>query len=498
MTTDVSLFQRNCVHCTQSHQRCVFDPASQSQCKRCSKLQATCLFKLSSQGRRNDLVVARTDANDPNCSPGNANDSVHYNHCNDDDSCHGRIVPVTVDDYDISVERSLHPPSWVHVFAKSTQPSSIRTQAASIAYIEQPVHNKARHRRSRRAKKKLCKQQKLLTEVTVPTTILENLLSESDIDNEIVVVDGGDDGNLPIQPPDDVTWRCLSVLGAKHLHVQDETDPCRGLTFSRVDGALPFIRLPRQQSLDIIRQMSLKEILGALEECEKLKKTSVRRSDNKRIFTDYGMSVMYTCAGVQASRNSPEVLDCNPFLEQLPQCHWTVLMKLMRHAEYCYESYADNDVISHMFHAKQVVPFKTMSMPGSCQTSMLKYYGALAFGCNVFLRCHTDADFTMSMAQIYLKNKASYELDDDVVVYFCFPTLGVAVPLRPGDYLLFNALIPHCVSSRCRQDDNIYCISMYLKTSVVGMNNNQLPVSRTQSVLADRYRTAIDNSLGNR
>ncbi len=97
--------------------------------------------------------------------------------------------------------------------------------------------------------------------------------------------------------------------------------------------------------------MSLMEILGALEECEKLKKTSVMRSDNKRIVTDYGMSVMYTCAGVQASRNSPEVLNCNPFMEQLPQCHWTVLMKLMRHAEYCYESYADNEAISHMFHA---------------------------------------------------------------------------------------------------------------------------------------------------
>jgi hypothetical protein len=31
----------------------------------------------------------------------------------------------------------------------------------------------------------------------------------------------------------------------------------------------------------------------------------------------------------------------------------------------------------------------------------------------------------------------------DAFVYFCFPTLGVAVPLRPGDYLRFNALIPH-------------------------------------------------------
>ena len=337
------------------------------------------------------------------------------------------------------------------------------------------------------------KQEKLLTKVTVPTTILENLLSELDIINEVVVVDGGDDGNPPIHPPDGVTWRCLSVIGGNHLHVQDETNPCRGLTFPRVDNALPFIRFPRQQSLDIIRQMSLQDIICALEECEKLSKASVRRSDNKRIFGDFGMSVKYTCAGVQASRNSPEVLKCNPFLEKLPQRHWTVLMKLMRHAEHCYESLADYEVISHMFHAKQVVPFKTMSMPGSSPTSTLKYYGALAFGCNVYLRCHTDSDFTMSMAQIHLKRKATYELDDDVVVYFCFPTLGVAVPLRPGDFLLFNALIPHCVSSRCRQDDDIYCIAMYLKTSVVGMNNNQLPVSSIQSVLADRYRAASDN-----
>jgi hypothetical protein len=71
--------------------------------------------------------------------------------------------------------------------------------------------------------------------------------------------------------------------------------------------------------------------------------------------------------------------------------------------------------------------------------------------------------------------------------------LGVAVPLRPGDFLLFNALIPHCVSSRCRQAEEILSIAMYLKTSVVGMNNNQLPPNSLQTVLADRYRTAIDN-----
>ena len=130
-----------------------------------------------------------------------------------------------------------------------------------------------------------------------------------------------------------------------------------------------------------------------------------------------------------------------------------------------------------MFHAKQVVPFKTMSIPGSSQTSMLNYFGALAFGCNMFLRCHTDSDYTMSMAQIHLKGKDVYKIDDDVVVYFCFPTLGVAVPLQPGDFLLFNALIPHCVSSRCRQDNDIFSIAMYLPLYYDGCNFEDRVVS---------------------
>ena len=116
-------FQRNCAHCTHSHQRCVFDANSPSQCKRCIKLQLTCSFKLSSQGRRNDLI-APTDANDPNVIPANANESVQYHHRNDGDSCHGRVGTVHVDDSCGCGECSLSPPSWVHVFAKSKKPAS--------------------------------------------------------------------------------------------------------------------------------------------------------------------------------------------------------------------------------------------------------------------------------------------------------------------------------------------------------------------------------------
>jgi hypothetical protein len=92
--------------------------------------------------------------------------------------------------------------------------------------------------------------------------------------------------------------------------------------------------------------------------------------------------------------------------------------------------------LSHVHHAQYAVPFQTMKLPHGNHTTPLKYYGGIAFGCNTFLRCHTDADLTVSIAQIFLKGKELYTDKDDVVVYFCFPTLGVAVPLRPGDFSL--------------------------------------------------------------
>ena len=94
--------------------------------------------------------------------------------------------------------------------------------------------------------KKLLKQKQLLTEVIVLECIQQNILTKSQINNEIVVVDGGDNGNPPIVSPDGVIWRSLSIWVGNHLHVQDESNPSCGLTFPRVDGALPFIQMPQK------------------------------------------------------------------------------------------------------------------------------------------------------------------------------------------------------------------------------------------------------------
>ena len=149
--------------------------------------------------------------------------------------------------------------------------------------------------------------------------------------------------------------------------------------------------MPQQKSLDIIGQITMSDIVCALEECEKLQKTSLMRSDSKRIFGDYGQRVMYTCFGVHVTRNSRAVFNCNAFIDNFLEHHWAVLMKLMQHVDYCFEAIADNVVISHMYHAKQVVSFKTTNTTLSSRESTVKYYRGLAFGCYVLAQCHTDA-----------------------------------------------------------------------------------------------------------
>ncbi len=93
---------------------------------------------------------------------------------------------------------------------------------------------------------------------------------------------------------------------------------------------------------------------------------------------------------------------------------WALLW-LMRRAEEAYKDIADHQVLSHIHHAKNAVPFKTFATTDPQQASS-KFFGGIAFGSNVFLRCHTDQDFTMSISQVFCKDKSHYRVDDEVIV----------------------------------------------------------------------------------
>ena len=136
-----------------------------------------------------------------------------------------------------------------------------------------------------------------------------------------------------------------------------------------------------------------------------------------------------------------------------------------------FDMYSPSNVIRHIVEARKCVPFVTMEpSPSSSSMRCAQYYNGVGFGVNVYLRCHVDDDFTMSMVQVHMDQL--YQMNDPIVCYFCFPRIGVCVALRPGDFLLFNPQEPHCISSRCNEEDQLYFISSYLKTSVVGLNDN--------------------------
>jgi hypothetical protein len=51
--------------------------------------------------------------------------------------------------------------------------------------------------------------------------------------------------------------------------------------------------MPQKKSLAITRKSTMKDIVAALEEYERLKKTPLIRSDRKHIFGDYGRPVCW-------------------------------------------------------------------------------------------------------------------------------------------------------------------------------------------------------------
>jgi ectoine hydroxylase-related dioxygenase (phytanoyl-CoA dioxygenase family) len=75
-----------------------------------------------------------------------------------------------------------------------------------------------------------------------------------------------------------------------------------------------------------------------------------------------------------------------------------------------------------------------------------------------------------------------YQLDAPVSNYFVFAEQGVAVALRPGDMLVFNPNYNHCLSSRTSTYENkdVFYNSLYLKSAVVGKNDNTIPLTQTE------------------
>ena len=113
-------------------------------------------------------------------------------------------------------------------------------------------------------------------------------------------------------------------------------------------------------------------------------------------------------------------------------------------------------------------------------------YGAFACGINVYFNAHTNKDFTYCTTSIHMCTIS--RSSQEIVAYFAFPKLGIAIPLRPGDVLFFNSKEDHCISSNCKDEDDIYCMSLYFKMDNIGLNDNSIPLSCHEEYLLEQYK----------
>ena len=106
---------------------------------------------------------------------------------------------------------------------------------------------------------------------------------------------------------------------------------------------------------------------------------------------------------------------------------------------------------------------------------------------------HVDNDFffTYLTCRCETRNDCDWNTmsNSPVAYHFLFPSISVAVSIRPGDLLVFNPKIPHCVSHKLTDCGNVpvYLASFYVKCGNIGGNNND-------SILTEKEKEPLEVS----
>ena len=334
---------------------------------------------------------------------------------------------------------------------------------------------------------------KVFIDVCLPSDGVR-LWKTSEIKATQLVVDGGDVTNPRLQKPvmqteDDLPWHSLNVCDGD-LKIVDTKNADRGLVFRGAKNVPIFVRVPRKVSLSISGMEKLpvsNRFCQSLCDGYNVQRTSLYRGKVKKIYSEY----KYCTMGAQPCWAQPGVRAYTYLIKKMPKESWDNIVKTLAKVETIMSTFIPPGELRHLNLGRELLGYQTMSptMTSDNEKKLilpLKIFGGLAFGYQVHNAIHTDDDYSRSVVTVHVNN-LHYRYMNRVVAYFCFPRIGIAVALRPGDIIIFNAQEPHAVSSRCRFDDNVFCVSMYLKTAVVGLNDNSIDLTPMQQSLFDNF-----------
>jgi hypothetical protein len=98
-------------------------------------------------------------------------------------------------------------------------------------------------------------------------------------------------------------------------------------------------------------------------------------------------------------------------------------------------------------------------------------FSQMAIATNYWSPLHVDDDFFRTLLSCYDESKMTTKKKEDILFYFVFPSLNIAIPMRSTDILVFDAKFPHCASNYRSEDSMIFSCFTSAKTGNAHMTN---------------------------
>ena len=310
--------------------------------------------------------------------------------------------------------------------------------------------------------------------------------SATEVVEKVLVFDGGSSvSTLPPTSPSDSSISPCNICDSMYI---PDSGPDLGLILSHeydITGPPIFVRPPRNETLRITGLHSSDAsnllcscFLSALDHTKFVNK----RGRARQTFTLNKVVNL----GSQACLGRTGVRQDSYHKSKMSSSDWDDIINHIRRSETLYKHVMHPDAIRHTTEAHHAVRYKLMLPSSGLEKDGTTIFSAINITQDAYLRAHIDNDFDYAIVSAHLPDHR-YSPDDGIIAYFCFPTLGVAMPLRPGDQLIFSPQVSHCISSRCNIDQTVILTSIYLKGAVVGLNNNTLELTTLQQKLASQF-----------
>ena len=392
---------------------------------------------------------------------------------------------------------SLPKVNGTHLFKGDTS-SSRRVLAAafSSSVAKQSKSKRAKQKATRAAKAKFNDRIKPSHELL---KIGEGKGQISFKEGEKIVIDGG--AGCKLAQLDGAT-----VYPVKSFHIPEHhlKNTSRGLYLGKMNEVTLQL-IPRHTLFDetIVSDPKVRELRKILGEIMDIANPTIR-GKSKRCYPDESAKLRYSCMGNQVSMGAKGIRIYSKEYKWIEKKEWDAVYRLVLELERLSRRFLPHAVISKCYHARSVVNYPTIQPAETeideeggageegrdSESKRAHMTGSVAFGENTYVVVHTDEDFLHSCLMVFSEEELT--LDMDPVVYFVFPTLGFAIPLRPGDILIFDSTVPHCLSSRCKYSDKIIGMATYLKSRSVGLNDNSEELNKTQKDIIDVIEESIE------